>query len=191
MSLYGAELPEVSQKRKIKRRTICLTGLKKRYSATSFIFIREFDNGNKITIMVNNKIVSLYGADLPEVGPGREIKGGPLYGKDRVLELLAKEENIRTWTRKCTDDLQIWSLELEDVAELIRIGLGKGKFLGSELCEQKKNGPRAACDAYRVFRLEWSKVAYKKIPTEYYIKFAINKTGKLLLMVSCHPSSAL
>lgn len=121
---------------------------------------------------------------------GTRHKNGPLYDKDRVLRLLTEEENIIVWTRKCGSDLQSLGIDLEDVAELIRTGLEKGIFLGSQWCEQKRNGPWAACDAYRIFRLEWSEVAHKEISVEYYIKFAINKTGKLLLVVSCHLSGS-
>ena len=189
MNLYGAGLPEVGQEQKIKGRIICLTGLKEERFATWFIFILKFDSGDKITIMVSKKIVSLYGTKLPEVDQERDIKNGPLYDKDQILQLL-EEKNITLWTSKCVIDLQYWEIDLEDVPELIRTGLDKGTFLGSQWCEQKKNGPWAACDAYRISRLEWSEVAHKEISVEYYIKFAINKTGKLLLVVSCHLSGS-
>ena len=165
----------------IKRGTLC---------RLVYIFILKFDSGDKITIMVSKKIISLYGAELPEIGKEREIQGGPLYDKDQILQLLTEEKNIIVWTSKCADDLQYWGIDLEDVTELIRTGLDKGIFLGSQWCEQKKNGPWAACDAYRISRVEWSNVAHKGISVEYYIKFAINKTGKLLLVVSCHLSGS-
>ncbi len=154
-----------------------------------YIFMLKFDSGDEITIMVSKKIVSLYGAELPEAGKKREIQDGPLYGKDQILPLLTEEENIIAWTRKCREDLQKWRFDMEDVAELISICLDEGEFLGSEWCEQGESGLWVACDAYRVVRLEWSYIAHKGISFEYYIKFAINKTGKLVLMVSCHPSS--
>ena len=175
---------------KDKRRIICLTGLKEERFATWFIFILKFDSGDRITIMVSKKIVSLYGTKLPEVDQEREIKGGPLYDKDRVLRLLTEEGNIIVWTLKCGSDLQYLGIDLEDVAELIRTGLEKGIFLGSQWCEQKKNGSWAACDAYSISRLEWSSLVHKGISVEYYIKFAINKTDKLLLLVSCHLSGS-
>jgi len=166
-----------------------LIRLEKEHFAISFIFAGKLDSGDKITIMVSKKIVSLHGAELPEAGQRREIKGGPLYDRGHVLELLDKEKNIQAWTRKCRDDLQNWGLDPEDIVELISMSLSEGNFLGSQWCEQEENGPWAACDAYSIFRLEWSEAAHRKISTEYYVKFAINKTGKLLLIVSCHPSS--
>lgn len=186
MSLYGTELPEVSRERKIKRwMVIYLAGLKKERSTICFVFIREFDNGDKITIMVSKRNVSLYEGEVPESNQERKIECGPLYDKDHILRL-AKDVRVSAWTRKCGGDIRYLGFSLEDVAELIRVGLDKGKFLDSEWCEQKENGPWAACDAYKVFRSEWSDVTHKKMPIEYYIKFAINEKGNLLLIVSCH-----
>ena len=139
--------------------------------------------------MVNRKIVSLYGAELPGVGQEREIKNGPLYDKDHVLEL-STEENIVVWIDKCGCDLQYLGIDLEEVAELIKASLKKGTFLGSQWCKQKTNGPWAACDAYRISRSEWNYMLHKGILNEYYIKFAINKTGRSLLVVSCHLSGS-
>ena len=50
----------------------------------------------------------------------------------------------------------------------------------------KPSGPWAACDAYQLWHNEWVQAAYKEMCFEYYIKFAIGKSGKLLLLVSCH-----
>ena len=76
MNLYGAELPEVSQEQKIKGRIICLIGLKEEHFATWFISILKFDSGDKISVRVGKKIVSLYGTKLPEVDQERDIKMG-------------------------------------------------------------------------------------------------------------------
>lgn len=43
------------------------------------------------------------------------------------------------------------------------------------------------CDAYKVTRKEWIENAGKYIPMTYYLKFAISKTGHILLMASNHP----
>lgn len=112
--------------------------------------------------MVSKKIVSLYGDKVPEDDRQRKIKGGPFYDRSHVLRL-AEDANVLAWTRKCGRDIRYFGFDLEDVSELVREGLNNGRFLGSEWCEQKKDGPWAACDAYAVFRLEWSDVAYKKI----------------------------
>ena len=167
---------------------IYLARLKKERPAAWFVFIRELDNGDKFTIMVSKRIISLYGDELPEDDQERKIKGGPLYDRDHVLRLV-KDVSISAWTRKCGSDIRRFELDLEDVAELIRTSLDGGKFQGSEWCEQKKNASWAACDAYAVLRLEWIDAAYKRMPIEYYVKFAINKPGKLLLVASCHPYS--
>ena len=44
----------------------------------------------------------------------------------------------------------------------------------------------AACDAYSIRRLEVIPATSKAMPVGYFLKFAIGKTGCLVLMVSCH-----
>ena len=46
------------------------------------------------------------------------------------------------------------------------------------------------CDAYKVTQYEWIENAGKDMPVSYYLKFAISKTGQLLLMASNHPEGA-
>ena len=118
----------------------------------------------------------------------RKIDGGPLYAAADVRVLLARGENaITAWTRKCVVDLEKLALDLSDALVLIEDALDQGRYHSSEWCAQKPNGPWAACDAYVLRRSEWISAAHKEMQVEYYIKFAIGKTGKLLLLVSCHP----
>lgn len=141
--------------------------------------------------MVNTCIVSRYGESLPKGGRfGRKIAGGPLYPADEVLELIGGDgsEVIRAWARKCGEDLQKWSLDADDVRELLEVALRSGRFIGSEWCVQRPNGPWAACDAYSLVRREWVAAARREMDLEYYLKFAIARTGAVLLLVSCHPS---
>lgn len=44
----------------------------------------------------------------------------------------------------------------------------------------------AACDAYSIRRMEVIPATGKTMPVGYFLKFAIGKTGNLVLMVSCH-----
>ena len=130
--------------------------LEKEHFATWFIFAEKLDSGDRITIMVSKKIVSLHGAELPEAGQRREIKGGPLYGRGHVLGLLDKEENIHVWTRKCRNDLQKWELDPEDIVELISMSLSEGKFWVPSGVSRKKTvrGRPVMHTAY----LDWSGV---------------------------------
>ena len=80
------------------------------------------------------------------------------------------------------------NLDTEDALELITLALRQGKFLDSEWCEEKPSGPWAACDAYCVYRSERIEKARKDMSIEYFVKFAIAKTGILILIISCHPS---
>ena len=143
-------------------------------------------------MMVNTRNVSRFTGALPTspMNADREIVGGPLYSPAEVLSLLNTRgvEGLKAWTKGCIEDLQKWELDLDDVLELVRLCLHGGQFLGAEWCIQKPGGPWAACDAYRVCRREWVKATFKEMDFEYYIKFAIGKTGQLLLLTSCHPS---
>lgn len=139
--------------------------------------------------MVNNKVLSRFGDFCPESGAPREIKGGPLYSTHEVIELLSPDTVI-AWTRGCQKDIQKWAFEVEDLIRLIRLAVQSGRFLKSIWCQQKPGGPWAACDSYSVWSEEWSDEAYKYLSIEYYLKFAINKTGKLILTISCHPSGS-
>lgn len=139
--------------------------------------------------MVRKMIVSRFGGDLPlDDGACRKIAGGPLYAVDEVLALLAESnaQAVRVWTRKCQSDMQKLSLDIDDVRALVTIAVRSGRFLGAQWCIQHPNGPWAACDAYSLIRSEWIDPAQKEMAMEYYLKFAIAKTGKLLLVVSCH-----
>lgn len=142
--------------------------------------------------MVNNVInVSAYQGKPPSAeGDERVyISGGPLYLVKDVEALLdAGENHTIFWTRQCKNDIQQLAYDISDVQQLIKQAITQGQYLNSEWCVQKPTGPWAACDSYRLFRDEWVEYAYKEIRYEYYIKFAIGKTGKLLLLVSCHLS---
>lgn len=138
--------------------------------------------------MVNNQInVSAHEGEPPLAGEARKIIGGPLYKTARVLSILRSgEESARAWTRRCKDDLQKYTLDAADTVELLTEAIQYGRYRDSEWCEQRPTGPWAACDAYTLTRKEWIPYAHKEFTIEYYIKFAIAKTGTVILLVSCH-----
>lgn len=103
---------------------------------------------------------------------------------------LAEEGKLMFWTRGASRDAQKWKLDDQDCVELVVQALKTGQFLDSEWCQQQPQGPWAMCDAYKVTRYEWIEHAGRKMPVSYYLKFAINKTGQLLLMASNHPEGA-
>jgi len=129
---------------------------------------------------------------VSEPGEGaRKIFCGPLYLADEVLQLLSAKDaqNIRAWTGRCGAEIQKLALDGDDLVVLLRQAITVGQYLGSEWCQQRPGGPWAACDAYRLVRQEWMVAARREMPFEYYLKFAIAKTGALLLLVSCHLST--
>ncbi len=137
--------------------------------------------------MVTFYIVSEYSSDLPLVGSSLKIAGGPLYDLSRVQQLAVALGGIRFWTRKSEFDATELGLDVEDVAQW-RQELKPQNFRNSEWCT---DGTRAwaACDAYVLRRSEWIAASRKHMQVDYFLKFALVKTGALVLMVSCHTSS--
>lgn len=144
--------------------------------------------------MVNNKNVSAYEGP-PTASPSSKdrhyIEDGPIYelqSIEKVLEL--GESGLFLWTKECIKDVRDrLELEMSDLLSLFQIiSSGNATYLKSEWCIQKPNGSWAACDSYSIKREEWIKYAHKYMDITYYIKFAINKSGKLLLTISCHTS---
>ena len=141
--------------------------------------------------MVNNqRNVSAFEQEPPNrTTIGRININGPLYKIEDVLKILESEGNTTIpWTRKCTQDIEKLALDIDDISDLLKKTIIQGQYLNSEWCVQKPTGPWAACDSYRLQREEWMEYAHKYISCNYYVKFAIGKTGKILLLVSCHVS---
>jgi hypothetical protein len=143
--------------------------------------------------VINNRVnVSRYKGAPPSdsrTGFNRKIVGGPLYPASEVTAL-AEQGSLNFWTRGALEDAQKWKIDAIDASSLLRLALKSGRFLGAEWCEQKPSGPWAACDAYTITRQEWNQAAHKHIDCTYYLKFAISKTGQVLLMASNHPAGA-
>ena len=141
--------------------------------------------------MVNNTYnVSSYEGQPPsDTGGSRIYIEGPLYPIDSVLEILdSGDDQTYLWTNKCIRDVGRLSLDMSEVTLLIKQAVTQGRYQKSEWCVQKPTGPWAACDGYQLYRNEWIDYAHKEMSIEYYIKFAIGKTGKILLLISCHTS---
>jgi len=64
-----------------------------------------------------------------------------------------------------------------------------GRLLGVEWCEAGRDGPWAACEAWVITQREWVETAGKYMDITYYLKFAISRTGSILLMASNHPEN--
>lgn len=140
--------------------------------------------------MVNDRILSRF-SDSPPInwkdGKDRAIKGGPLYEIDDVNALIDDADKIRTVTRKCINDTQSLGLDNESLKELVRGALRHGRYINSVWCRISEK-TIAACDAYEITRIEFIPATRKEMDFKYYLKFAVNNQGKLLLMVSCHLS---
>lgn len=138
----------------------------------------------KITIMVTFYVISEYSSTLPTKGGGEKIAGGPLYDLNRVKSITKDGTGLLLWTKDCAKDVQELGWAHSDVIDLIR-RLGDRDYIDSEWCENGK-GAWAACDAYSVNVVEWVPTADKEMRISYFVKFAINKLGTMVLTVSCH-----
>lgn len=138
--------------------------------------------------MVKTVVLSEYSAEPPEqpgrfkiLTPGRQ----PLYPLARVHHLARDEKRLFLWTRRCRLNVhELFDSDLDRVAELV-LSLRPEGYIDSEWCENGQGG-LAACDAYRTRRQETMAATGQPVTVEYFVKFAIGKTGQLLLLVSCH-----
>lgn len=134
--------------------------------------------------MVTFKNLSAYDGALPKDGEGRKIATRPLYRLTEIQALAATSDAVNLWTAKCRRDVANLALDAADVGVMLQ-ELTERDYRDSEWCDNGK-GAWAACDAYTLRRLEYLESAGKSFRMEYFLKFALSKTGKLVLMVSCH-----
>ena len=134
--------------------------------------------------MVTFKNLSAYEGTPPKDGESRKITGGPLYKLAEIQALAATPDAVKLWTGKCRRDVANLTLDAADVGALLQ-ELTERDYRDSEWCDNGK-GAWAACDAYNLRRNEYVETAGKTLRIEYFLKFALSKTGKLVLMVSCH-----
>ena len=138
----------------------------------------------KITKMVSRNVISEYSGG-PVPGNRVKISGGPLYDLARVQALAKQAERVTLLTAKCRQDVQNLGWDEDDVSQLL-LSLTVRAYNDSEWCDNGQ-GAWAACDTYTVMRREWVETARKELTMDYFLKFAIGKTGTLVLMLSCHP----
>ena len=133
--------------------------------------------------MVNFMVISEYsGAPVP--GDRVKIGMGPLYPLERVRALANDPKQVRLWTRRAAKDVLNLDWSEVDVAEFLA-ELKPHQYIDTEWCTNG-SGVWAACDACEVTRREWLKTANKEMNMVYSFKFAIGKTGALVLVVFCH-----
>lgn len=138
--------------------------------------------------MVTFNVLSEYSQDPPTKFGRFKISNGPLYDLARVQSLVEDENRLKAWTKKCRNDVdKYFDGDYEEVAKLIQ-GIKARDYIDSEWCENG-GGSIAACDAYTVRRQEEMPGTGKLTTFDYFLKFAISKTGTLVLAVSCHTSS--
>jgi hypothetical protein len=137
--------------------------------------------------MVTFNVLSEYSQDPPTEFGRSKISVGPLYDLARVQALAEDEDKLLALTKKCRNDVdKFFAGDYAEVAELIK-SLKDHDYIDSEWCESGSGGI-AACDAYKVRRVEEVPGTGKRETFAYFLKFAIGKAGNLVLVVSCHTS---
>lgn len=134
--------------------------------------------------MVTFYVISEYSLSSPTTGGGKKIPGGPLYDLGRVKVITKDGTGLQLWTRDCVKDVAELGWDNGNVINLLQ-KLCEDDYIDSEWCDNGK-GAWAACDAYSIRVLEWIPTAHKEMRIEYFVKFAINKLGTMVLTVSCH-----
>lgn len=134
--------------------------------------------------MVTFYVVSEYSLTSPTTGGGEKVMGGPLYNLGRVKAITKDGTGLQLWTRDCAKDVGELGWDHNDVIDLIR-KLCEDDYVDSEWCTNGR-GAWAACDAYSIRVFEWIPTANRGMPIEYFVKFAINKLGTMVLTISCH-----
>lgn len=139
--------------------------------------------------MVNMTNLSLYTGQPPDAAKGRtRIEGGPLYSKEDVLSRLQPgTSGVRVVTRKAISDAASLGFDDSDLTELLYEAMVSGQYRGSESCMVNERA-WAGCDAYRIERPEWNEYLGKYMSAGYYVKFALGRTGLVVLLISCHLS---
>ncbi len=147
--------------------------------------------------------VSSYEGAPPKEGESRKISATePLYPKTVVLALLSKAKEglknedeqplVQYFTKRCTRDVANLEWDLEDLIHFLMEVIEHGKYNDSEWCDGSNERHIAACDSYQYIKKDvWQQKARIYMDEDTYIKFAISKSGLLMLLVSCHPSGAL
>lgn len=134
--------------------------------------------------MVTFYIISEYSLTSPTVGGGKKIPGGPLYDLGRVMSIISGGTGLQLWTKDCVKDVGQLGWDHSDVISLI-LKLRAADYIDSAWCENGK-GAWAACDAYSICVMEWIQAVNREMRIEYFVKFAINKLGTMVLTISCH-----
>jgi hypothetical protein len=139
-----------------------------------------------VSVRILSRFDEGFSEDKLEVD-NRKISGGPLYPVDEVLGLL-ESNSVQAMTQRALSEVVKLDLDYPEsaLAEFLMYAIRNGTYIDSEWASINAKSC-AACDAYRFRKMETSKSGYE-FEAEYYVKFAINKLGKLIMIISCHLS---
>ena len=113
--------------------------------------------------------------------------GGPIYGLSRVKSIIHDGRGLTLWTKNCVSNVRELGWENSDVIDLV-LQLRDGDYIDSEWCENGRRGFEG-CDSYSIRVSERIEAVNREMLIEYFVKFAVNKLGTMVLTISCHTSN--
>lgn len=121
---------------------------------------------------------------LGELWRHRFISKKPLYNLT-ALQTAFSSQDVLLVTKDCRKDVEeVLQSDADDVWRAVQ-GLKAGNYVNSQWCSTSGRS-WVPCDAY-VVEIWPVKVDGDTI-RDLYLKFGMSKTGKCLLVISCHPS---
>lgn len=118
-------------------------------------------------------------------GDQRVIGRNPIYILDALKTRIASPADVVLATRDCRHDVAAALMWTTDDVHRTLMQLRESEYVNSQWCQ---TGSRYWCpsDAYVV---NHCKTGHEGQFHDVYLKFGLGATGKLLLVVSCHPAS--
>lgn len=138
----------------------------------------------------NNINLSIYNRGQPPgLGRSRYIDG-PIYGKTDAKNLaLAHQQELSTVESR--NHAQDMGLSASQISDLLVLAIDSGFYHTSEWCIQsvvkaKNKAFWVATDVYLVTRVETDHKTGNEVVRDYYLKFGISRSGKMILFISNH-----
>lgn len=117
----------------------------------------------------------------------RKIADGPCLDLAAVQQLTRKlgHKAVSVVTEDGLGEMVDYRMDNSDLADLI-LALKKSNYVGSEWCKYSPMSPWFEADSYRIRQAEKLPSEKDKTMCSYYLKFALNKLGSVVLFFSVH-----
>lgn len=117
----------------------------------------------------------------------RKIHDGPCHDLSKLQALVRQNGHkaVRVVTEKGTAEMIGYCMDEQDLAELV-LKLRAQNYHDSEWCRFSESSPWFEADSYRIVVSEKLASSRDLQRCKYYLKFALNKLGVVLLFFSVH-----